>query len=123
MKAQNNSTFVRFALHILALSLCILPPALATLYYFPLWQVRGGFALLSGGAVLLLTLSAIPLMKLITAKIRSAASYVMWSIIFIIFFLLREIADEMTVISFFGAVGNLAGALIFKIAKGGDDDG
>ena len=123
MKRQNNSTFVKHALHILALSLCILPPALATLFYFPLWQTRGGAALLSGGTVLLIALSAIPLMKFIAAKIRSAASWVMWSFIFVAFFLLSRIADEMTVISFFGALGNILGALVFKIAKRGEENG
>ena len=122
MKTQNNSGFVKLALHILALSLCILPPALATLYYFPLWRCRGGLALLSGGVVLLLIISTIPLMKLIAEKIRSAASYVMWSFILVTFLFLSEIADEMTVISFFGAVGNLLGAILFKIAKRGKDD-
>ena len=123
MKTQNNSGFVKFILHILALSLCVLPPALATLFYFPLWQSRSGLAILSGGTVLLIALSALPLLKFIGKKIRSAASWVMWSFIFIIFFLLREIADEMTVISFFGAVGNILGAILFKIAKRGEKNG
>lgn len=123
MKAENNPNFVKIALHILAISLCVLPPAFATLYYFPLWQSRSGFAVLSGGAVLLIALSALPLMKLITAKIRSAASWVMWGFIFIAFFLLREIADEMTVIAFFGLIGNLIGAILFKLAKRGEGNG
>ena len=68
-------------------------------------------------------LSVLPLMKLIAAKMRSAASWVMWGFIFITFFLLREIADEMTVIAFFGLIGNLFGAILFKLAKRGEGDG
>lgn len=123
MKTRNNPTFVKLALHILALSLCVLPPALATVFYFPLWRERGGLAMLSGGAVLLLTLAALPLFKLITEKIRSAASFVLWGIVFILFFCLREICDEMTVISFFGFIGNILGALVFRIAKRGEGNG
>lgn len=123
MKAQNNRSFAKFALHILALALCIVPPTLATLFYFPLWHTRGGAALLSGGTVLLVALSALPLMKFIAEKIRSAASWVMWSFIFVVFFLLSRIADEMTIISFFGAIGNILGALVFKLAKRGEKDG
>lgn len=73
--------------------------------------------------MLLLALSALPLMKLIAAKIHSVASWVMWCFIFISFFLLSRIADEMTVISFFGAVGNILGALVFKLAKRGEGNG
>ncbi len=122
MKAQNNHTFVKLALHILALSLCILPPLACTLYYFPLWRTRGAGALISGGAALLIALSAMPLMKLLTRLLRSAASYVMWSLIFFAFLFLREIADEMTVISFTGAVGNILGAVIFKITRRCEND-
>ena len=123
MKSQNNSGFAKFGLHILALSLCVLPPALATLFYFPIWKMRGGVALLSGGVILLIALSALPIMKFLAQKIRSAASWVRWSFIFLAFFLLGRIADEMTVISFFGVIGNLLVAFVFKIAKRGEENG
>ena len=122
MKA-NKRNFVNFTLHLLAILLSTLPPAIATLSYFPLWRGRGGLALLSGGAVLLLSLSAVPLFKLIAAKIRSASSFVMWGLILLLFLFLGEISRELTVISFFGFLGNLFGALLFKIAARGDDDG
>jgi fumarate reductase subunit C len=48
---------------------------------------------------------------------KSASSPVMWFIIFVTFFLLSKIADEMTVISFVGFVTNLIGTLLFNLAK------
>jgi nicotinamide riboside transporter PnuC len=47
----------------------------------------------------------------------------MWFIIFITFMLLSRIADEVTVISFIGFVGNLIGAACFKLARARRDDG
>jgi hypothetical protein len=52
----------------------------------------------------------------------------MWFIIFVLFLLLSEIADEMTVISATGFIGNCIGALLFKLAdrvgkkKGTEED-
>ena len=111
--------FVKYLLHILGFSLCILPPLLATLNYFPLWIERGGQHALAGGTALLLALCMLPLYKYIGRILRSAASYTVWLIIFVIFFSLSRIAEEMTVISFMGFVGNILGAVCFRIAKGG----
>ena len=41
----------------------------------------------------------------------------MWLVSFLIFFCLSRIADEMTVISFVGFVGNLIGALFFHLGR------
>ncbi len=58
-----------------------------------------------------------PLMKHLRRIFATAASYVMWLFIFAVFLLLSQIAEEMTVISFFGFIGNLIGAVCFKFAK------
>lgn len=115
MKPKNSSAFVSFCLHIVALCFCILPPALCTLFYFPLW--RGSSAkTIAGGTLLLLLLSAMPLFKLIRHKLKSVAGYVGWLVLFILFLTLSSIAHEMTVISFYGFIGNLIGAVLFKIS-------
>ena len=112
---RNNRFFVNLCLHILGLCCCILPPAICTLAYFPLWKEAGGGAVIAGGCALILVLCAMPLYKLLHSALRSSASYIIWLIAFLTFFALSRIADQMTVISFAGLVGNLVGAILFKL--------
>ncbi len=107
--------FAKFGLHIFGLLLSIAPPIFCTAAYFPIW--RESTETLSGGVLVILLLSAVPLYKLIREKLRSPASYTVWLILFLLFFSLSEIADEMTVISFVGFVGNALGAVCFNIGK------
>ena len=117
MQAKTNKGyFVNFCLHILGIALCILPPALCTVSYFPLWE-KSNEKTICGGVLLLLILCFFPLYKDIKRRLSSVSSYTMWLIIFIIFLLLSRIADEITVISFFGFVGNLLGAICFRLKK------
>ena len=115
--AMKSADYVNLTLHILGFSLCILPPTLCTLMYFPIWNYDGGARTLAGGCALLLVLCFQPLMKHLRKMFATAASYVMWLFIFVVFLLLSRIAEEMTVISFFGFVGNLFGAVVLKWAK------
>ena len=110
-------SFVNLALHFLGFTLCIVPPTVATLSYFPFWTDGGAERSVAGGCALLLVLCAFPLYKLIKAAFKSFASYFLWLVLFIIFASLSKIADQMTVISFVGFIGNLAGAVCFNIAK------
>lgn len=104
-------------LNLLGLAFCTLPVAAATLLYFPLWQARGEGATVAGGALLLLLLAALPIWRAVKACLRSYAVPTVWFISFALFFALSEIAEEMTVISFVGFVGNLIGALLFRAAR------
>ena len=116
-KASKSSVFVSLALHIAGFLLCIMPPAVCTLTYFPLWLESGYQSCIAGGTALLLVLCAIPLYKLIKRALTSFSSYMVWLILFLLFFSLSRIADQMTVISFVGFVGNLLGAVCFFFAK------
>ena len=111
---KNKPSFVNIALHILGLSFCILPPALATLLYFPVWVESGGGYALAGGGVLILAIFALPIIKRLSHLLARATPYVFWFVMFAVFFALSKISEEMTVISFMGFLGNLIGALIFK---------
>ncbi len=114
---KKNNLIRSRLLYLAGLAMCIIPPVAATLLYFPAWTARGGEYMLSGIGVLLVLLSAVPMYKSISRCLRSAASYTLWLILFLIFFLLSRIADELTVISFFGTIGNIVGAVFFKISK------
>ena len=102
--------------------LSVLPPVAAILVYFPLWLGKGGKEVLSGLSLLLLLVAVIPLFRVIKKIFESPSAPVIWLTVFIIFFMLRSIANEITVISFIGFVGNAVGALMFKLAKGGESD-
>ena len=65
----------------------------------------------------MIAISIVPLYKLIKKWIAGFSSYIMWLILFLIFFSLSRIAEQMTVIAFVGFVGNLLGAICFFIAK------
>ena len=118
---QNKHTVRSIFLRVIGLVLCVIPVSVSILCYFPAWRAAGGEVLLSGATLLLLCMAAIPLYKLISAKLRSPAAYTLWLIAFILFFLLSNIAHEMVVISFTGFIGNLLGAIAFKLAGGKDE--
>lgn len=98
------------------------PPAAATLAYFPLWMARGGEYVLSGLALTLLILSVLPLRNAVKKYLRSPSVTLVWFLSFILFFALSKIAEQVTIISFFGLVGNLACTLLYKLAGMSGDD-
>lgn len=106
-----------YLLKALGLVLSVLPPTLATLSYFPIWIAEGGEFVASGLSLLLLLVSFLPLWNLIKRLLASPSVFTVWLIAFIAFFALSRIADEMTVISFIGFIGNLLGAICYRAAK------
>ena len=122
MNKQNNGYFVSVCLHMLGILLCIVPPAVCTLLYFPFWKSIGYTQCIAGGGALILVLCLLPLYKLIIKATKSASSYVMWLIMFLLFAALSKIGEQMTVISFVGFISNLAGAVCFKLGKRGRVD-
>ncbi len=104
-------------LNLVGIILSVGPALFATLAYFPLWRTRGPAEVISGGVLVLILLSSIPLFRIIMSRLKSPSAPIMWLIIFLFFLCMSKIADELTVISFFGFVGNLAGAVFFRLAK------
>ena len=121
-QARNKGKYVNLALHIIGFSLCIVPPLVCTLSYFPLWKNAGYSYCIAGGTALLLVLCFFPLLKFVGRAISSYGSYIVWLLCFVIFYSLSKIADQMTVISLIGFMGNLAGTVCFKIAKRRHDE-
>lgn len=114
---SRSSLFVSLSLHIAGFLLCILPPAVCTLNYFPFWKELGYESCIAGGTALLITICAIPLFKLLKRAFTSYSSGFLWLILFLLFFSLSKIAEQMTVISLVGFIGNLMGAICFHFAR------
>lgn len=112
---KNNTKYV--LLYALGLVLCVVPVATSVLFYFPLWCAKGGGAVVSGFSVLLMILCLIPFGKHLKEIFKSPSGYILWLTLFIIFLLLSKIANEMTVISFVGFIGNALGAVAFKLSQ------
>ena len=103
-------------------ALCsVLPPVVATLSYFPLWQARDAETVVSGISALLLVFSALPLVRILAAKMRTPSATVLWGILFLLFFSLCRIADEMCVISFCGMLGGGVGSIFFRLGRARDE--
>ena len=107
----------RLILRALGLMLCVLPPACATLSYFPLWLEKGATHTVSGVCALLLAVCAVPLFRYVRRVWRAPSAIVLWAVLFLLFYVLSRIADEMCVITFTGLVGNVMGAALFRLAK------
>lgn len=104
-------------LRILGLIISVIPPAIAVISFFPIWREGGAEVMLSGLALCLLLISAIPLFRTVKSVLRSPSAPIIWFIVFILFFALSKIADDITVIAFVGFVSNLIGAIFFNLAK------
>ncbi len=101
---------------LLGFAFCILPPALSTLSFFPLW-LAGGERSLSAIALILLTLCALPLFRFLKAHLRTPSAWMLWLALFLFLSLFRAIADGLWMISLVAFLGSLLGALCFFIAK------
>lgn len=112
---MNDGAIKRAIFNLLGLIISILPVTIVTLSYFPFWKGAGGGAVVSGFAVLLLVLCASPLFRLIKRFLSSPSAERIWLVIFIIFFALSKIADQMTVISLVGLISNLISSIFFKL--------
>ena len=101
----------------IGLILSVGAPAICVLAYFPLWRDRGPTATLSGISLFLLVICSIPILRAIKSALRSPSAPIIWFIVFIAFFSLSRIADDVTVIAFTGFISNLIGAIFFCLAR------
>ena len=117
----NNPT-KRLLFNALGLGCSVIPVGVSVLSYFPLWVAREDASVLSGLSLVLMLAALVPCLRYIRTALRTASAPVLWLTVFLTFSLLSRIANEVTVISFIGFVGNLVGAVFFKLARGSNDD-
>ena len=114
---MNNTRAKKLLLNLIGLCFSVLPVLSAILCYFPTWRARGSGTFACGFLLLLILLALVPLFNVIKSALRTPSAKALWFVMFVIFFLLSKIADEMTVISFIGFITNLIGAVFFKAAE------
>ena len=117
-----DNTLKRHALILIGILISVVPPTVAILLYFPIWKSAGAVSVVSGFGMLLLTLASVPIFRIIKERFKSPSAHVMWLVLFIIFFALSKIADQMIVISFIGFVSNFTASFIFRAARSDGDE-
>lgn len=100
-----------------AVTIDVAVPLAATFNQFPIWVDRSSEATMSGLFLIFAFLSCLPFIKQIKAYFKSPSSWVVWTVLLIMFISLRNIVDEMIIVCFFGMVANLIGTGIYKIGE------
>lgn len=109
----------RIILSALGITVSVVPPAVATLSYFPLWQDEGAAPLLSGICLFLMLTAGAPLIKLLRTRLATPSVPLIWLAVFIAFAALGRIADEVAAIALVGTVSNILGAILLRAARVG----
>ena len=106
-----------FALRVFGLIVCVAPPVIATLEYFPLWfsQTDTAVSVLSA---MMIALCCIPFFKQIRAYFKGTpAAWAFFLALWVASMSLNKLMDGIETIAFYGMISNLAGGAIFKIKK------
>lgn len=102
-------------LSVLALSICTVPTLVTTLMQFPIWVETSAKATISGIGLLLLIVSAIPILKAVAKYLSSPAIPIVWGILLLLVYLIKSIIDQVFIITAVGTVSNCIGYLVFKV--------
>ena len=103
-------------LRILGLVLSVLPPAIATLEFFPLWLTEGKTTL-SALSLVLLLLSAIPIFRILKKHFHSPAPWMLWLILWLGLRAFLPIAAAIETIALISFPTSILGAVCFRLAK------
>ena len=112
-----KTTHKAFALRVFGLIVCVAPPVIATLEYFPLWfsQTETAVSVLSA---MMIALCCIPFFKQIRAYFKGTpAAWAFFLALWVTSMSLNKLMDGIETIAFYGMISNLAGGAIFKIEK------
>ena len=101
-----------------ALMLDVGAPLVATFTQFPVWVERSAEATVSGLFLMFALLCSIPLFKSFKSLLKSPSAPLLWGIMLALLVSLRNIVDEMIVISFVGLISNGIGWGLYKVGDG-----
>ena len=83
-------------LKIAALALSVLAPFIAAISYFPLWIDKGAEFAISGISLCIMLVCALPIFKMVKRTLRYPSAPLIWLMIFVLFFALSKIAEDIT---------------------------
>ena len=95
----------------------VLPPAIATLSYFPLWVKAGPTHTVSGLCALALVICATPLLRIAMRHLRTPSLPLFWTLAYLLLKCFSAVIVELCMIAFVGACSNIIGALFFHLSK------
>lgn len=107
-------------LRLLGILLSVVPPAIGTLEYFPLWLGNGNTAI-SAIALLLLLLSAIPLFRILKRHLRTPAPWMLWLCLWLALRAFLPIATAIETIALVSFPTSFLGAVCFRLASRRED--
>lgn len=113
MKRSTKGAILKF----IAVGIDVSVPLIATLTQFPLWIERSTESTMSGLCLVLIGLSVLPFLKVIKEYFKSPSSWVVFGIIFVLLLLLKNIIDQILIVSLAGFVANVIGAGIYAIGN------
>ena len=113
MKNKTKGNIIKGA----ALALDVGAPLAATLSQFPVWINKSAEATVSGLCLVFIVLSCLPFLKQIKEYFKSPSSWVVFTVLFVMFLLIRNIIDQMLVVTFVGMSANIVGAGIYTIGR------
>lgn len=100
-----------------AICIDVVVPVTATLTQFPLWIEKSSESTVSGLCLVLIGLSVLPFLKVLKEYFKSPSSWVVFGLIFVLLLLLRNIIDQILIVSLAGFVANLIGAVLYTIGN------
>lgn len=109
----------KLLLNALGYALCVAPPLIAIFFCFPTWIRSGSAATMSGIAIVLCIVSALPFINRISGYMKSPSVFVAWLVVCVILTILRAIIDQMLLVSYVALISNTVGALVFKLRGSG----
>ncbi|MBR7095126.1 MAG: hypothetical protein IKC73_02795 [Clostridia bacterium] len=114
----------RLVFRVLGYLFCLVPPVLAILERFPLWAREGGAPVVSGLALLLLLVAAIPLRRGLLSLFRrflaSPSAFTVWGVLWLLCEWLGHIATAVADIALVATVSSFVGAVFFRLAARGE---
>ena len=101
----------------IALGIDVGAPLIATLTQFPIWIMKSAEATMSGLCLVFVLLSCLPFLKQLKEYFKSPSSWLVFTVLFFLFVILRNIIEQMLVVSFVGMVANIIGAGIYTLGR------
>ena len=101
---------------LLGYALCVFPPALCVLEYFPLW-ISSGEKRLSGIALVLLAACFVPALRFFRQHLRSPSALLFWLLLFLFVCAFRAVMDELFTISLVALASSVPGTACLYAAR------